>query len=168
MRESVDSLDTLVHSRLGPGPDGPGTRRRRPVSPGVLFAGQNGVASSEQAVVLGRYRLLERLGAGGFGVVWRAQDERLDRDVAVKRIVLGPGTVPERVTREALATARLAHPAIVALYEAASDDDAFYLVSELVAGATLAQLVADDELTDDELLDVGVALCDALAHAHAR
>ena len=71
-----------------------------------------------QALVLGRYRLRERLGAGGFGVVWSAHDEQLHRDVAVKRVALAPGEDPERVTREALASARLAHPAIVALYEA--------------------------------------------------
>jgi serine/threonine protein kinase len=168
MQESVDSLDTLVHSRLGPGPDGPGTRRPRPSSPGVLFAGQNGVASSEQAVVLGRYRLLERLGAGGFGVVWRAHDELLHREVAVKRISLGGEGDSERASREALASARLAHPAIVVLHEACVSEDAFYLISELVHGETLAELFTACALGDEELLEIGLALTDALDHAHAR
>jgi eukaryotic-like serine/threonine-protein kinase len=118
--------------------------------------------------VLGRYRLRERLGAGGFGVVWSAHDELLHRDVAVKRIALAPDEDGERASREALASARLAHPAIVALYEACPADDAFYLISELVDGHTLAALIADDELDDEEVLQIGVALCSALEHAHGR
>jgi eukaryotic-like serine/threonine-protein kinase len=118
--------------------------------------------------LLGRYRLIERLGAGGFGTVWRAHDESLDRDVAIKRIPLPSEEDRERAMREAHATARLAHPAIVSLYEATADRDAFYLISELVEGDTLAQLIADDELSDEQLLEIGLALCAALRHAHAR
>ncbi|HXP99607.1 MAG TPA: serine/threonine-protein kinase, partial [Solirubrobacteraceae bacterium] len=119
-------------------------------------------------LLLARYRLLERLGTGGFGTVWRAHDEALDRAVAVKRIPLPGEEDRERATREALATARLAHPAIVSLYEACADEDAFYLISELVEGDTLAQLIAADELTDEDIFDIGLSLCEALEHAHAR
>jgi hypothetical protein len=120
-------------------------------------------------LVLGRYRLLEQLGAGGFGVVWRAQDELLRREVAVKRVFLGePPIDSERATREALATARLSHPAIVSLYEACAVDDAFYLISELVDGDTLATLIAEDSLEDEEILEIALALAGALSHAHAR
>jgi len=119
-------------------------------------------------VVLGRYRLLERLGRGGFGEVWRAHDELLHREVAVKRIWLGPDGDSDRATREALAAARLAHPAIVALYEACTVDDAFYLISELIDGETLASLITAGTLEDEQVLEIGVALADALAHAHAR
>jgi eukaryotic-like serine/threonine-protein kinase len=118
--------------------------------------------------VLERYRLIERLGAGGFGVVWRAHDELLHREVAVKRIWIGPEGDGERATREALAAARLSHPAIVALYEACVVEDACYLISELVEGETLARLIADGQASDEEVLEVGLALTGALAHAHAR
>jgi eukaryotic-like serine/threonine-protein kinase len=119
-------------------------------------------------LLLGRYLLLERLGAGGFGTVWRAHDEQLGRTVAVKRIPLPCEEDRERATREALATARLAHPAIVALYEASADEDAFYLISELVEGDTLALLITEDQLSDEDTLEIGLALAGALEHAHAR
>ena len=126
---------------------------------------------AREDLVLGRYRLLERLGAGGFGVVWSAHDELLHREVAVKRIWLGAGGGPidsERASREALATARLSHPAIVALYEACAHEDAFYLISELVDGDTLARLIDEDTLADEEVLEIGLALVGGLSHAHAR
>jgi serine/threonine protein kinase len=170
MGESVDSLDTLVHARSGPGQNDPETR---PSAEGPtprlaprLATDRSG--SSQQAVVLGRYRLLERLGAGGFGVVWRAHDELLHREVAVKRISLGADGDSERATREALAGARLTHPAIVVLHEACASSDAFYLISELVHGDTLAELIAARDLADEELLEIGLALTEALEHAHAR
>lgn len=99
--------------------------------------------------------------------MWLARDERLERDVAVKllpreRIVGG------RFEREARAAARLGHPGIVTLYEAAVDDEGAYLVSELVRGSTLAQLLDAGRLSDRDLVAIGVALCDALVHAHAQ
>jgi hypothetical protein len=126
------------------------------------------VSPGDRGLVLGRYQLLERLGSGGFGVVWSAHDELLGRDVAVKRIWLGPDGDRERATREAQATARLAHPAIVALHEACVVEGAFYLISELVHGQTLAQLIARNELADEEAIEIGLALTGALTHAHAR
>jgi hypothetical protein len=118
-------------------------------------------------VVLGRYRLEQRLGAGGFGVVWRAWDENLEREVAVKAISRERGA-GERVEREALAAARLNHPGIVAFYELAGDEGHIYLVSELVRGRTLAELEREGALSDRDVARIGRALCDALAHAHAR
>lgn len=129
------------------------------------------VLARADTLVLGRYRLLERLGAGGFGVVWSAYDERLRREVALKRIFLpaeDDDSIAERAAREAQATARLSHPAIVALYEARPEGEAFYLISELVQGDTLATLIAQDDLADEEILRIGVALSGALEHAHAR
>ena len=125
------------------------------------------LTGGERPLVLARYRLLRRLGSGGFGVVWLAHDERLDRPVAVKRIPLDEGENP-RAEREALAAARLSHPAIVALYEAGHDEEAWWLVSELVRGRTLGDLERDGALSDLDVVRVGAELCGALAHAHSR
>ncbi len=186
----MDSSQTLVQDHLPRTGTAPETAERLatttmmpvtiaragPVRPSSRIA--VGEHPRDGALLHGRYRLIERLGAGGFGVVWRAYDELLHREVALKRIPLPPdlpardgrgeSQAGERASREALASARLAHPAIVALHEAYVDDDAFYLVSELVDGDTLAQLVADDALSDEELLEIALALAHALAHAHAR
>ncbi len=119
-------------------------------------------------VVLERYRLMRRLGAGAFGVVWLALDERLDRVVAVKRIEVHDSAMAARAEREAIAAARLSHPGIVALHEAGRDAEAVYLVSELVRGKTLRERLVAGELSDRDVTRLGVALCDALSHAHAR
>jgi eukaryotic-like serine/threonine-protein kinase len=126
-------------------------------------------AASPGRLVLGRYRLGARLGAGGFGTVWRAHDERLERDVAVKAIPFaGDAGDDARIQREAVAAARLNHPGIVALYELGHDEHAAYLVSELVEGATLADLGREGAVSDRDVARIGVALCEALEHAHAR
>ena len=196
--EAVGSSKTLVHGRAGGGADTPSAHPptphdggspngaapgrlvpRAPAQPEVRIADERstpyrgpsikgGGQARRGELLLGRYLLQERLGAGGFGTVWRAHDEQLDRAVAVKRIPLPSEEDRERATREAHATARLAHPAIVALYEASSDEDAFYLISELVDGATLAELISEDQLADEEVLEIGVVLLSALEHAHAR
>jgi hypothetical protein len=108
-----------------------------------------------------------RLGAGGFGVVWLAWDEKLEREVAVKVIPRERGE-GERVEREARAAARLNHPGIVAIYELASDEHDVYLVSELVRGRTLAELTKAGAISDRDVARIGIALCEALEHAHAR
>ncbi len=118
-------------------------------------------------LILGRYRLERRLGAGGFGVVWLAWDEKLEREVAVKAIPRDGGA-GERVEREARAAARLNHPGIVAIYELASDEHDVYLVSELVRGRTLAELTQAGAIADRDVARIGIALCEALEHAHAR
>src|SRR4051794_20518413 len=119
-------------------------------------------------LVLGRYRLGSRLGAGGFGTVYAATDERLQRPVAVKVIPSAPSGAPERGRREALAAGRLDPPAVVAVYDAGEDSRARYLVSELVYGRTVDELSAEGALSDRDVLRIGLALCGALEHTHGR
>jgi serine/threonine protein kinase len=128
---------------------------------------RTGGATARGALLMGRYRLVRRLGRGAFGTVWSARDERLDREVAVK-VLDREQVIHARFEREARAAARLQHPAIVTLYEAAVDDDGAYLVSELVRGRTLEGLLEQGKLSDREILEIGVALCEALSHAHAQ
>jgi eukaryotic-like serine/threonine-protein kinase len=133
----------------------------------VSHAHQPAPVAGAGEIVLARYRLRRRLGAGGMGVVYLAWDENLEREVAVKRIAVQHD--PDgRGEREALAAARLSHPGIVALYESGRDDDAVYLVSEIVHGHTLAELLRDGALSDRDAVRIGAALCAALEHAHAR
>jgi hypothetical protein len=124
-------------------------------------------AGSGEALVLGRYRLGRRLGSGGFGTVFAARDERLDRPVAVK-VMPVHGPVPERAQREAMAAARLDHPGVVAVFDAGVEGGERFLVSELVRGRTLAALEHAGALSDRDVVRVGLSLADALAHAHAR
>ncbi len=166
-QDPVESPRTLLHAPPQWLPSGEDESRRGRISRPAA-SHPHAAPARMASPVLGRYRLLERLGQGGFGEVWRAHDELLHREVAVKRILLGPDRDSERATREALAAARLSHPAIVALYEAGAVDDAFYLISELVDGDTLARLIAEHALDDEAVLEIGVALTDALSHAHAR
>jgi serine/threonine protein kinase len=166
----VESLTARIKAGPGrprPAPAGRGPDPRRPITLGRREE-PPGAFPGVGSLVLDRYRLLACLGAGGFGVVWSAHDELLHREVAVKRVPLSPDGDSERATREALASARLAHPAIVALYEACAVNDAFYLISELINGRTLAQLIAARSTTDEQVLGIGVALAGALEHAHSR
>jgi eukaryotic-like serine/threonine-protein kinase len=114
--------------------------------------------------ILGRFRIEDRIGSGGFGTVYRAWDERLQRPVAVK--VIDRDHSAPRVTREAQAVARLAHRNIATLYELASDGERAFLVSELIEGDTLRAMGRRGELTDRLVAHVGADSAAALMHAH--
>jgi hypothetical protein len=115
-------------------------------------------------LILGRFRIEDRIGSGGFGTVYRAWDERLQRPVAVKVINREHGA--PRVTREAQAVARLAHRNIATLYELASDGERAFLVSELIEGDTLRALGRRGELDDRLVARVGADSAAALMCAH--
>ena len=132
--------------------------------------------SSEDRLVGGRYRLRGRLGSGGMGTVWRADDIVLGRQVAVKEVSFPPGTRPEeaevlreRTRREARSAARLDHPSAVTVYDVVEEDGRPWLVMELVEARTLAQAVtADGPLPPAEVARIGLAVLGALEAAHAQ
>ncbi len=119
---------------------------------------------------IGVYEIVDRLGTGGMGTVYRARDSRLGRTVAFK--VLRPGDDPEllhRLDREARAASALNHPNIVHIYDvgvAAREAGAHYVVMEYVEGETLRRRLARGPLPLPELLDLGAQLADGLANAH--
>jgi serine/threonine protein kinase/Flp pilus assembly protein TadD len=121
--------------------------------------------------MLGRYRLLEQIGAGGMGVVYRAHDERLDRDVAIK--LLNPGSIRSaiarhRVRNEALALSRLSHPNIETIFEFDTQDDCDFLVVELIHGASLDELLSKGPLPQTLAVSLTVQLLRGLAAAHDK
>ncbi|MFK8846704.1 protein kinase domain-containing protein [Streptomyces sp. Ac-502] len=122
----------------------------------------------------GRYRLLELIGRGGMGRVWRAQDEMLDRCVAVKEIRIGEHAGEESVVqrerslREARATARIDHPNVVRVHDVAEEGDRLWIVMQLVQARSLEQILAQDgPLAPDAAARVGAGLARALREVHA-
>ncbi|HTK32285.1 MAG TPA: protein kinase [Candidatus Saccharimonadaceae bacterium] len=120
---------------------------------------------------LSHYRILAPLGAGGMGVVYRARDERLEREVALK--LLPPGAVGDesarrRLRHEAVALSRLNHPAIATIYAFDSDRDTDFLVMELLAGQTLAERLAPGPMSEAEAVALGLQIAEALGAAHEQ
>jgi serine/threonine-protein kinase len=121
--------------------------------------------------ILGHYRIVERVAAGGFGVVYRAHDEQLERDVAVK--VLPAGTLNNETSRrnfrkEALALAKLNHANIETVYEFGSQDGVDFLVMEYVAGKTLTEKLMEGSLPEKELVSLAMQIVEAVEEAHDR
>jgi len=119
--------------------------------------------------MFGHYKVVAKIGAGGMGVVYRAHDEQLDRDVALK--VLAAGVLGNEVSRklfrkEALALAKLNHPNIETIFEFSSQGDMDYLAMELVPGEPLDERLIKGALPEPEILRLATQFADALAAAH--
>ncbi|MCM2374780.1 WD40 repeat domain-containing serine/threonine protein kinase [Aporhodopirellula aestuarii] len=119
-----------------------------------------------------RFVIKEELGRGGFGVVHRAYDSVLERDVAIKAIsrLRGSRANDERRLHEARATAKMSHPYLVPLYEIIEDGECIYLVSELCPGPTLRQFITKhpDGIEPTWAVEIAIKLAQALSHAHRR
>jgi serine/threonine protein kinase len=119
---------------------------------------------------LGHYKILDRIGAGGMGEVFRARDTRLGRTVAIK--VIGPQIADDagrrdRFLEEARASATLSHPNIAALYEVGEDQGRLFLVFEFVPGESLKTVIGGRPLNPRRAIDLAVQVADALADAQA-
>lgn len=132
---------------------------------------EGGFSDDDATVIqVSRFRVIERLGAGAMGVVYRARDTLLKRDVALKLILPDFADDPRsrsRFLRECQAAAAISHPGIATIYEAGETGQGeLYLASELVVGETLKGRIVRGPLAPDEALDLGIQLADALAAAH--
>src|SRR5438045_1246164 len=119
---------------------------------------------------LDHYRLTAKIGEGGMGVVYRARDEELNREVAVK-VLAAPALDPlgkDRLLKEAQIASALSHPNICTIYQLGRIEDGFYFVMELVEGQALSELARTTKLTTEAVTRYGVQIADALAHAHDR
>jgi serine/threonine protein kinase len=119
--------------------------------------------------VLGRYKVLSELGQGGMGVVYRARDQVLQRDVALKFIRKDmPQDARKFLLREARAASALNHPNICTVHEVGELEGEFYIVMELIEGKSLSAVISDGSLAYAQVMRYGVQIAAALAHAHGR
>lgn len=118
---------------------------------------------------LGHYRVIEKIGSGGMGVVYSAHDEHLDREVAIK--VLRPGTLADGSSRrhfrkEALALSKLNHPNIATIHDFDTQQDVDFLVMEYIPGVTLSEKLKQGSLPEKEVIALGTQLAEGLSAAH--
>ncbi|HET6955877.1 MAG TPA: serine/threonine-protein kinase [Vicinamibacterales bacterium] len=118
---------------------------------------------------IGRYEVIDRIGRGAMGVVYRAHDKAMGRDVALKVLTADLEDDPDirtRFHREAEAAARLSHPNIITIFDVGEDGDRFFIVMELLRGATLREFLKQNDASLPRKLDLMVQLCNGLSSAH--
>ncbi|MEV4393978.1 protein kinase [Nonomuraea sp. NPDC049607] len=143
--------------------------------PGPDQGAPGGDPQSQGRLVGRRYRLMSPVGRGGMGMVWHAHDVLLDRDVAVKELILpygldqaGTQMAHRRMLREARSAARLTHPGIVTVHDVVEEDGRPWIVMELVRAWSLEQAVRQSgPLPVIQAAEIGIRVLDALRHAHA-
>src|SRR6201993_880458 len=127
--------------------------------------------SSMIGQTISHYRILGKLGGGGMGVVYEAEDTRLGRRVALKFIpdnLIGDAKSRERFEREARAASQLNHPNICTIHDIQDNNGHPFIVMEKLEGESLKQLIRGNPLEADQILDMGVQVADALIASHAK
>jgi len=117
---------------------------------------------------LGHYLVVEQIGSGGMGVVYRAHDTRLDRDVALKVIrpgALNDSAARERFRKEALLLSKLCHPNIAQIYDFDAQDGVDFLIMEYVNGMMLANTITDGPIPEETAIGMGIQIASALESA---
>jgi len=153
--ETVAPADPLEDTRAATGDLDPATKPIR-IRPGSAVTGKT----------LGRYTLLERLGAGAMGVVFRAEDRELGRDVALKQLHRPDEALTDRLVREARSMAQVNHPNVVAVYDVGTAEGVTYIAMEMVSGDSLRTWQRESR-TVPEIVTAYVAAGRGLAAAHA-
>jgi serine/threonine protein kinase/tetratricopeptide (TPR) repeat protein len=121
--------------------------------------------------LIGHYRIIEKIGAGGMGEVYLAEDTKLDRKVALKFLpqhLCQNADCRARFTREAQATAKLSHPNIVTIFEVSDFNGRPFFAMELVEGQTLKEVIAGKPLPMDRIIEIGIQVCEGLQAAHEK
>ncbi len=124
----------------------------------------------EKGLHLGSFEMIERIGRGGMGEVWRARDTRLSRDVAIKLLPGAFARDPDRIARfehEARAASALNHPNVVSVFDIGHENGVYWIVSELVDGESLQRLMSKGRLTVTRAIEIAGQIANGLAAAHA-
>lgn len=133
-----------------------------------LLGGHSTAAYSPDRVKIAHFELIEQVGVGQFGSVWKARDTQLDRTVAIKLPRQGKldSTESEQFIREARAAAQIRHSNIVSVHEVGREDDSIYIVSDFIEGANLSEWLSGQRLSPQEAAELCVKIADALHEAH--